>query len=403
MAPDGRRDTLAFKEKLNQEFLTGRLNREEFDHWATLYLPKDQVYLHNEFLLSTLFNALLETPPNDGGKGLKRKFDETDAEKTAVKGDDGTAATFDANGEQPAKKKESAADAKHRALKQAVRALSKTERERIKNLLKKESHPSSEPAAISAATSRVSFPPPLVKLAQNPESLPSFATEYMRALQAPLSSDAKGIPSGDALLGRMHAVAMEYGIHGIQQDAVRLMFSALEVHMKTIIEQCITKLRANRLFGIRILETSLTSTSVPPAISSVPSSGPLPVVDTLNGVDEEGNDDASGINAFAPTDISDKAIAIGEKRPLVRRNPSASTTIRPRDLSFVAQLSPHILVEAPLNIERLNSVILSNTRLEKELNQQTSKRFANLQDKEEAQEQAALDEFLDSILGIQYA
>ena len=56
MAPDGRRDTLAFKERLNQvlgsnathywsalkEFLTGRLNRDEFDHWATLYLPKDK-------------------------------------------------------------------------------------------------------------------------------------------------------------------------------------------------------------------------------------------------------------------------------------------------------------------------------------------------------------------------
>lgn len=61
------------------------------------------------------------------------------------------------------------------------------------------------------------------------ETLPGFAAEYMRTLQAPFSSDAKGIPSGDALLDRMYAVAMEHGIHGIQQDAVRLMFSALEV------------------------------------------------------------------------------------------------------------------------------------------------------------------------------
>lgn len=51
----------------------------------------------------------------------------------------------------------------------------------------------------------------------------------MRNLQAPLCSDTQGIPSGDALLDRMHAVAMEYGVRGIQQGAVRLMFSALEV------------------------------------------------------------------------------------------------------------------------------------------------------------------------------
>ncbi|KAI8057044.1 transcriptional coactivator Hfi1/Transcriptional adapter 1 [Syncephalis plumigaleata] len=269
MAPDGRRrDTLAFKEKLNQvlgtnathywsalkEFLTGRLNRDEFDHWATLYLPADQIYLHNEFLLATLFNALVETPPNDN-KGQKRKFGETETEAekaAAAAGENGAnAVAVDAKDERPKKKKETAAEAKHRELKQAVRALTKAERDHLRHLLKKKSNLTSEHTTVSAAASRISYPPPLVKLARDAETLPGFAAEYMRTLQAPFSSDAKGIPSGDALLDRMYAVAMEQGIHGIQQDAVRLMFSALEMHMKTIIEQCIIKLRANRLFGIR--------------------------------------------------------------------------------------------------------------------------------------------------------
>jgi hypothetical protein len=80
---------------------------------------------------------------------------------------------------------------------------------------------------------RISYPPPLVQLASSPtyqpESIATFTSEYLRNLQAPLCSDAKGIPSGDALLDRMHVVAMEHGIHAIQQDAVRLMFAALEV------------------------------------------------------------------------------------------------------------------------------------------------------------------------------
>ncbi|RKP24888.1 transcriptional regulator of RNA polII, SAGA, subunit-domain-containing protein [Syncephalis pseudoplumigaleata] len=434
MAPDGRRDTLAFKEKLNQvlgtnavhywsalkEFLTGRLNRDEFDHWATLYLPADQIYLHNEFLLSTLFNALLETPPNDAGKGLKRKFGETDGDagKTAA-GEDGAKTPADAKSERPAKRKETPAERKHRELKQAVRALSKSERDRIRSLLKKQSNASSMPAPLPAAPPRISFPPPLVKLAQDPETLPAFATEYMRTLQAPFSSDAKGIPSGDALLDRMHAVAMEQGIHGIQQDAVRLMFSALEasiMHMKTIIEQCIIKLRANRLFGIRTHGASgeLDGKGQELAAASITAA------DGIVHMEDEAGEEGHGAAGVDASD-KDKPAVADEKRPAGRRHPRMSTTIQPRDLLFMARVSPHIMVESPLNIERLNSVVLSNTRLEHELSQQRAKQLTSAIDREyggdddddgggeddametETEEHATLDEFLDSVLGIQYA
>ncbi|RKP09429.1 transcriptional regulator of RNA polII, SAGA, subunit-domain-containing protein [Thamnocephalis sphaerospora] len=427
MPPDGRRDTLAFKERLNgilgdnapkywsvlREFLTGRLNRDEFDHWAQKYLPPDQVYMHNEFLLATLFNALLETPPPDNGRGTKRKLDDVHGADALVgaragqsAGDGAGGAATQAGeggpGDYAGRKELSSAEARRRALKQAIRALSKSDRDRIKGLLKKKPAPPAR-SALPHPSPRICYPPPLVQLAHqgdgrsvpgtNPEAISAFASEYMRNVQAPLCGDAKGIPSGDALLDRMHAVAMEHGIQGIQQDAVRLMFSALEIHMKTVIGHCVSKLRLNRTIGIRMP----TVADAPPATEARLSSKAASA--TASGALPHSADSSSTLDAAANTESATGASARHSRHR--RPDCAAQTSITARDLAFVAQLAPHVMVESPLNLERLTSVVLSNPRLEEELTQRA--RHMSTVTPEESNEEAALDAFLAGVLGMQYA
>lgn len=125
-------------------------------------------------------------------------------------------------------------------------------------------------------------------------------------------------------------------------------------------------------------------------------------------VDEEG---PSG-SAFG---TEGEGASEGAERPVVTYHAPANT-ITPQDLAFAARLAPHVLVEPPLNIERLTSVILADGESSSELNLRL-KRLATAGaatgasmsestptvSTEDGAEQSALDAFLDSVLEIQYA
>ncbi|KAF9366386.1 hypothetical protein BGX34_003665 [Mortierella sp. NVP85] len=122
---DGRQDVLLIKQQLAEalgengpsywqaltDFVCGKLNRQEFDFYANLYLSRKNAPLHNQFILATIHNAQKEAPPpskgSDGwGKGRKGK-----------------------DGKMPKEK-----DPKKRKIKNQILSLGKTERERIKAL-----------------------------------------------------------------------------------------------------------------------------------------------------------------------------------------------------------------------------------------------------------------------------
>ena len=147
----GRQDVLALKQQLAdalgengplywdalRDFVMGKLNRQEFDFYANLYLSRQNgrgceaefffslfannytlAYLHNSFILSTVHNAQTNTPPPSKHRLVgwaKRK-----------RGKDGILA---ADGELDQ-------DPKKRKLKLDVMALGKAERERLKALVK---------------------------------------------------------------------------------------------------------------------------------------------------------------------------------------------------------------------------------------------------------------------------
>lgn len=149
MTPSGRQDVLALKQQLAdalgengplywdalKDFVAGKLNRQEFDFYANLYLSRENgkwieerqvafvltrgllAYLHNAFILSTIHNAQAAHPPPSKHRSVgwaKRK-----------RGKDGS--LLDGSQDR---------DPQKRRLKMDVMSLSKADRDRLKQLVK---------------------------------------------------------------------------------------------------------------------------------------------------------------------------------------------------------------------------------------------------------------------------
>lgn len=153
--PNGRQDVLALKQQLAdalgengplywdslREFISGKLNRQEFDYFAHQYVKNNNgrhtlqhvleieewrywslldsvAHLHNAFILATIHNALSDAPPPLKQRAIgwaKRK-----------RGKDGAYRTAANQGRDPSQKR----------LKLEVMSLSRVDREKLKALLK---------------------------------------------------------------------------------------------------------------------------------------------------------------------------------------------------------------------------------------------------------------------------
>ncbi|KAF9319223.1 hypothetical protein BG006_003019 [Podila minutissima] len=206
---DGRQDVLLLKQQLAEalgdngpsywqaltDFVSGKLNRQEFDFYANLYLSRKNAPLHNQFILANIHNAQREAPPPTTrsvgwSKGKKSK--------------EGT------KEQEP----------KRRKIKNQVMSLGKAERERIKSL--KEQNRNNGAVKQKLKEHRISKPlaPPLPQ--------PSIV-EYNRGAHAPLCFDSKELPDFEAMKDRMTAIAMENGLlGGVHDDCIELMLHALE-------------------------------------------------------------------------------------------------------------------------------------------------------------------------------
>ncbi|KAF9897805.1 hypothetical protein BX616_004953 [Lobosporangium transversale] len=343
---DGRQDVLLLKQQLAEalgengpsywqaltDFVQGKLNRQEFDFYANLYLSRKNAPLHNQFILANIHNAQKEAPPPSKGsvgwgKGKRGKDGKLLREK----------------------------DPKRRKMKNQILSLGKAERERIKGL--KETHKKSSMMIKQRLKEhRVSRPmAPTV-------SQPALIAEYNRGNHAPLCFDSKELPNFESMRDRMVAVAMENGLmSGVQEGAVELMLHALESHIKNIISNCIIKLRSNRALGITVPRRDPNSATSGQSCSKL-----LQVTTAATAtatVPAPTEEDFNPFQAASSTVTQQPLTSSTSAYPAASYNNSGhntkrTTTITAKDLAFTIDISPNMLVENPVNIEKLMSILM---------------------------------------------
>ncbi|KAG0285713.1 hypothetical protein BGZ96_010091 [Linnemannia gamsii] len=342
---DGRQDVLLLKQQLAEalgdngpsywqaltDFVSGKLNRQEFDFYANLYLSRKNAPLHNQFILANIHNAQRDAPPpstrSEGwAKGKKGKDGKLLKEK----------------------------DPKRRKIKNQVMSLGKAERERIKGL--KDLNKSSGVVKEKFKEHRISKPlaPPI---AQQP-----LQAEYNRGAHAPLCFDSKELPDFESMRDRMTAVAMENGLMaGVQDTAVELMLHALESHIKSIVSNCIIKLRSNRTLGITVPKRDL--------VQAAAAGGAGIVGAQHNGFFGGGGESSGGASSSQLMQLDP---APGSNLGHLSSSPyqasyansghnsKRTTTITAKDLAFAIGISPSMLVENPVNVEKLLSILMED-------------------------------------------
>ncbi|KAG0234691.1 hypothetical protein BGW42_006311 [Actinomortierella wolfii] len=359
---DGRQDVLLLKQQLAEalgengpaywqaltDFVCGKLNRQEFDFYANLYLSRENAPLHNKFILANIHNAQKEAPPPTSRSVGWSK---------GKRGKDGKALDKDK-------------DPKQRKVKNQVLSLSKAERERIK-LLKQNKGKDTPGYKAKLKEHRI------LKGSQPLFPQPSALAEYNRGLNMPLCFDSKELPDFESLRDRMTAIAYENGLFGgVHDDSVELMLHALETHIKNIISNCIIKLRSNRALGITIPRKDRNAGGGANNIIELPYAG---VVSTLaHHVPQPPQPPPQPSASIAPSvgsstfASSTSRLAASSDTPLTSSGSSqggnsvnaskqgstpATTNITAKDLAFTIEISPSILVENPVNVEKLRSIL----------------------------------------------
>ncbi|ORZ24718.1 transcriptional regulator of RNA polII, SAGA, subunit-domain-containing protein [Absidia repens] len=302
---NGRKDVMALKQQLAdclgdngphywdalRDFCYGKLNRQEFDFYANLYLSRQHAHLHNAFILSTIHNAQSATPPPSRQRtvGWKRK-----------RGKDG-------QDHNPQKQK----------LKMDILSLSKSDRERMKALIKTGDKTKLLPFVNQILAPRVSKPIPISRtLNQLPSNI---SMEYSRGLMAPLCSDLRELPRAGTLKARMSSIAMEHELMGgVSEDAVYAMLFAMESYIKSVLSNTISKRRYNRSIGFRMPQdrTGLRAAAL--------------------GGDEKDNTHGTLMTK--------------------QQQQQQQKSLNLRDLTFSFRMTPYVMVENLLNAERLTAL-----------------------------------------------
>lgn len=121
---------------------------------------------------------------------------------------------------------------------------------------------------------------------------------------APLCIDLKELPTPETLHSRMTSIALENGLlGGIGEDVVNVMLFAAENYIKSSITSAISKRRVNKCIGVKIVRNNTEE----------------------EDVEEEDKEEVSSINL--------------------------------RDLAFAYHITPYVLVENPLNAEKLTALL----------------------------------------------
>ncbi|CAM0141746.1 hypothetical protein VKS41_007594 [Umbelopsis sp. WA50703] len=333
--PNGRQDVLALKQQLAdalgengplywdslREFITGKLNRQEFDYFAHQYVKKNNAHLHNAFILATIHNALSDAPPPLKQRAIgwaKRK-----------RGKDGTYRGAAYQGREHTQKR----------LKLDVMSLSRVDREKLKALLKHGGGDKINLLRDKPLPPRISKPPSLPFPA---EQLPNHISHvFTRGLYAPLCITSKELPSADGLRPRMTSIAYENNLlGGVSEDVLEAMSLALEIHIKAVISTTISKIRVNRTLGPKCasIRSIIRKEARPLSSQEVDIGSPGP---------------SSPVNVSSYTLASPAPGALQVKKDSITDKPFIAT----KDLAFALELSPYTLVETPLCAEKVTTLI----------------------------------------------
>ncbi|KAJ2327525.1 hypothetical protein GGI00_004441 [Coemansia sp. RSA 2681] len=305
-----------------RDFVQGKLNRQEFDFYAYLYLSGDRAGLHNQFIMATIHNAQSGQAPPEGERSqgfegrMKRKHDDNE-----------TGGGEDEAGDSRSNRRSVRAlleDPKWRYVKELVKSLNKSERRAIKTLFKQPNLTPEEAHAAIRAMKPVVLPMSASQLPQ------SYAMDMAKGITAPLVFDTKSTPDIESLSYRMVSLALEQGLTGgVTREAGELLLYALDCHLKNILSNMIYKTRSNRALGL------------PVSCSRADGSWS----GNANGVCEAG---AAAALATRPT--------TGGLR-LRDRLYQSKTTLHLSDLVFSLTISPSTTVEPPLCIERCGNLM----------------------------------------------
>ncbi|KAJ2909074.1 hypothetical protein GGI21_002246 [Coemansia aciculifera] len=306
-----------------RDFVQGKLNRQEFDFYAYLYLSGDRAGLHNQFILATIHNAQSGQAPPEGerSQGFEGRKKRKHEDEEMGDGEDEA-------GDSRSNRRSVRAlleDPKWRYVKELVKSLNKSERRAIKTLFKQPNLTPEEAHAAIRAMKPVVLPMSSSQLPQ------SYAMDMAKGITAPLVFDTKSTPDIESLSYRMVSLALEQGLTGgVTREAGELLLYALDCHLKNILSNMIYKTRSNRALGI--------------PVSCSRADGSRGGGST-NGMSDAG---ASVALALRPT--------TGGLR-LRDRLYQSKATLHLSDLVFSLTISPSTTVEPPLCIERCGNLM----------------------------------------------
>ncbi|KAJ2614664.1 hypothetical protein H4S08_001607 [Coemansia sp. RSA 1365] len=293
-----------------RDFVHGKLNRQEFDFYAYMYLSGDKAALHNQFILATIHNAQSGQAPPEG----ERSAGFEGQRKRKHEGDENTAGGDEENRQSRRSVKALLEDPKWRYVKELVKSLNKSERRAIKTLLKRPDVTPEEAQTAIRSLRPVVLPMPASALPQ------SYAMDIAKGITAPLVYDTKSTPDIESLSFRMVAIALEQGLSGgVTREGGELLLYALDCHLKNIVSNMLYKTRSNRTLGIPVRDASVTHSGKSPTKTtesnalSRPTTGGLRLRDRLY---------------------------------------NSKTTLHLSDLVFSLEISPSVTVEPPLCLER---------------------------------------------------
>ncbi|ORY96529.1 transcriptional regulator of RNA polII, SAGA, subunit-domain-containing protein [Syncephalastrum racemosum] len=323
MTPTARQDVISLKQQLAdalgengplywdalKDFVSGKLNRQEFDFYANLYLSQENAYLHNSFILSTVHNAQTSIAPPSKHRSVgwaKRKRHKDGGEEQEL-------------------------DPRKRKLKLDVMSLSKADRDRLKSLVKAGDKDRLRPFVDKLLGPRISKIPPLPL----PKVQPAISAEYSKGLMAPLCADLKELPGPDTLRARMNSIALEHGmLGGVTEEVVSAMMFATESYVKSAIANAVSKRRVNRSIGLHMQMDTAASRALATRLITGTEDVATPQLDD----DESGSSPSSASTQSSSARTPDDSIAL-------------------RDLAFSFSVQPYVLVENPLNAEKLTALL----------------------------------------------
>ncbi|OAD77424.1 hypothetical protein PHYBLDRAFT_60557 [Phycomyces blakesleeanus NRRL 1555(-)] len=285
-----------------KEFITGNLSRIEFDFYANLYLNRQNAYLHNAFILSTIQNSKVNSQP------VRKPNPQLNSKRKRIKESREVQ-------ELEARKK----------LKMDVMSLSRADRESL-NKLVKAGNTIQLKAFVDKALGNLTGQSPcsLITRLNNDSSLES--------LPPPICREAKELPDQYTLNVRMKLISLQHGLlDKLEDDVVDVMALALQIFLKNIISDIITKRRVNRPVGLSI------SSHI-----------------NENGTHSSYGERLDTYNKFADMNSLFKTTSLS---PLSSLSYSHTSSIDCNDFAFALDMSPSAPIEIPLYKEKLKTFV----------------------------------------------